>query len=987
MFRFLILIVLVFNIFSSAQASAREFKIAAILVKFQNDVDNTAYLGAYIPLTPEVCREFLFESPKSVAAYYTENSYGKFQVSGDVFGPYVIPVDAQSATDNSACKCKDEAIAVAQADGMGHNYSAVFIIYPRSRDENGAFVNYCGFQGAGEQGSNIFWINGFLDLHILAHEIGHRLGREHAGKLVCDECYHYNAGCQGRSTQDPFDPMGYSTAPGYRGPGHYNAFNKLGMDWLNENNVLTIAEPGTSEVVLTALEKNSGGIKCLFLPISTSQRYCIEFRQNYGFDEFLSPLNGLLFRVVSAHGTEGHTTIVEPACDSEALVVRKGDVFRDDDLPIQIEVIEQQGDSINVRVIYDAPNFWAVLADDWPDTVSVNDEVNIPITLYNNSVSDISDSISLYVKFLNQSRSFITSETVDLTSFLPKRDSINVLYTFAPMLGCGIYNLKMFVKPPQSFKEINIEDNYLTDKEEGALITVLCDGPELNTTLTTLPQIFEPGEAIEISYEIENSGIKDSGPFSIDLSIGDEQMIQRIDNIAVGEKYRQSLVRDFDCGVFAISAYVDKNKEVAENDEIPWLYENKIWSAQLCDGSLTTILYGFGRNDFKCNNSMVFSRRSDHDFHFYSRPDKEYKIVHPQFRGFFTTQCAISNQYCVLVEKTADDSSFINIHNLSTGAVQMIPSEHAAQFAPTVNDEWIVWLEGQYNSRTNILYAQKIHSGEKIKLDENVYTRPPKLTAANLLYWGNSPFRFKVLNLSSESAPVELDLRYFSRSRFEKNTIVTFETNEFEKKIVWREFNEQSDTLSSVLHSFSHESLNTYPRILAANGQYVVYRDHYKELVFLYSRPECTLRCISDLVGDIEVAYLRGDEIIGLFDYPWEHYIGAVKISDLLNVPVSVKEKTDEPAATFSAAPNPFNSQTTIRFSLPQIANIELAIFNTMGQQVRTYASGMLDSGSHSFVWDGSGENSTPLASGVYFCVIQVDGEFSSQPLKVLLIK
>ena len=64
--------------------------------------------------------------------------------------------------------------------------------------------------------------------------------------------------------------------------------------------------------------------------------------------------------------------------------------------------------------------------------------------------------------------------------------------------------------------------------------------------------------------------------------------------------------------------------------------------------------------------------------------------------------------------------------------------------------------------------------------------------------------------------------------------------------------------------------------------------------------------------------------------------------------------------------PNPFNPSTTIRFNLPQTETVEMAIYNTLGQEVRTLVNQRYDAGQHSVVWDGRDNNGKRVSSGVY---------------------
>ncbi|NUM71084.1 MAG: T9SS type A sorting domain-containing protein [Ignavibacteriaceae bacterium] len=78
--------------------------------------------------------------------------------------------------------------------------------------------------------------------------------------------------------------------------------------------------------------------------------------------------------------------------------------------------------------------------------------------------------------------------------------------------------------------------------------------------------------------------------------------------------------------------------------------------------------------------------------------------------------------------------------------------------------------------------------------------------------------------------------------------------------------------------------------------------------------------------------------------------------------------------------PNPFNPSTTIRFSLPDDANVKLDIYNSNGELVKTLINSGMKKGFHSVNFDASG-----FASGVYLYRIDA-GSFSSVR-KMLLMK
>jgi hypothetical protein len=89
--------------------------------------------------------------------------------------------------------------------------------------------------------------------------------------------------------------------------------------------------------------------------------------------------------------------------------------------------------------------------------------------------------------------------------------------------------------------------------------------------------------------------------------------------------------------------------------------------------------------------------------------------------------------------------------------------------------------------------------------------------------------------------------------------------------------------------------------------------------------------------------------------------------------------------------PNPFNPNTTIEFRLPKASDIELKIFNILGQEVITLEKGIKKAGFYKLEWNGRNRWNHQVASGIYLYLItakSVDGkqEFK-QVNKMVLIK
>ena len=71
--------------------------------------------------------------------------------------------------------------------------------------------------------------------------------------------------------------------------------------------------------------------------------------------------------------------------------------------------------------------------------------------------------------------------------------------------------------------------------------------------------------------------------------------------------------------------------------------------------------------------------------------------------------------------------------------------------------------------------------------------------------------------------------------------------------------------------------------------------------------------------------------------------------------------------------PNPFNPATTIPLTVPAGAEeVDLTIYNVLGQPVRRVWAGSLAAGEHRLAWDGQDAQGQPVAAGVYVYRLQV---------------
>ena len=83
--------------------------------------------------------------------------------------------------------------------------------------------------------------------------------------------------------------------------------------------------------------------------------------------------------------------------------------------------------------------------------------------------------------------------------------------------------------------------------------------------------------------------------------------------------------------------------------------------------------------------------------------------------------------------------------------------------------------------------------------------------------------------------------------------------------------------------------------------------------------------------------------------------------------------------------PNPFNSTTVISYQLSDFSDVQLMIFNTTGQLVRTLIAGNQNAGAYTVSWNGHGDTGQTISSGVYLCRLQVGNLVQTR--KILFVK
>ncbi len=126
--------------------------------------------------------------------------------------------------------------------------------------------------------------------------------------------------------------------------------------------------------------------------------------------------------------------------------------------------------------------------------------------------------------------------------------------------------------------------------------------------------------------------------------------------------------------------------------------------------------------------------------------------------------------------------------------------------------------------------------------------------------------------------------------------------------------------------------------------------------------------------GWVYVYYFEGS-----YNYPWGKPItfkeAKLKISKISEVDPIV----DQSAIRLNQnTPNPFKDQTSITFSIPHSAEVDLTVYNLLGTPVQTLVHGLIPSGSHTVTMEAGNHQ-----SGLYFYRLSVEGKQVTQSMVI----
>jgi flagellar hook assembly protein FlgD len=98
---------------------------------------------------------------------------------------------------------------------------------------------------------------------------------------------------------------------------------------------------------------------------------------------------------------------------------------------------------------------------------------------------------------------------------------------------------------------------------------------------------------------------------------------------------------------------------------------------------------------------------------------------------------------------------------------------------------------------------------------------------------------------------------------------------------------------------------------------------------------------------------------------------------------VSKGEMTFEPLVAHAPIPNPFSSQTAVRFTVRESRQVHIRVYDLLGREVYTKTV-IATAGQNEVVWTGQTTSGQMLSPGLYRCSLETTGFIASTMLHFL---
>ncbi len=111
---------------------------------------------------------------------------------------------------------------------------------------------------------------------------------------------------------------------------------------------------------------------------------------------------------------------------------------------------------------------------------------------------------------------------------------------------------------------------------------------------------------------------------------------------------------------------------------------------------------------------------------------------------------------------------------------------------------------------------------------------------------------------------------------------------------------------------------------------------------------------------------------------------GGIWKLDRSSVAIAPEQARPAKFELYPAFPNPFNPATWIKYDLYRNGHVKLVIYNLLGERVQTLVDADQQTGYHEARWQGRISGGVSAPAGIYFLILEINGQRQMEPLVYL---